>query len=57
MDGDDLFFLGRNNPAFIFKATHYPVNRAIKIVHLHRIFIVSCGDKGGFIADIGNVGA
>ena len=52
MKGDPQFFLGIQGPVFLFRPGNDPVDRRLKIFHLHPVTVVPDRLDGSLIADV-----
>src|SRR5690606_34098692 len=51
----DFLFLRRNDFIFLFQSTDHPINRVLEILHIDSTLILSRGDQGCFVTNIGDL--
>ena len=57
VDGDGAFFLIGHDARLLFQTADDTIHRIEEILLCHRLTVVACGDEGGLVADVGDVGA
>ena len=57
VDGDGAFFLIGHDARLLFQTADDTIHCIEEILLCHRLTVVACGDEGGLVADVGDVGA